>query len=160
MGQLDFLTKLLAKGIQRKSVTLLVLQKQQARVKLLEFLDSDQVWEQQKEYRLPLELGVLVRGFREFPPTPQELEVAIEVLEEAIMPLAADLPPEPALVCILPSEIKLAFMRDLQGRGLDVKVEGALVLRLEDVEDIFVRLAEVAQGGLYQLVACQGMWYL
>lgn len=147
MDQLNFLTKLFSKRSHHKSVTFLALEEKQARVTLLQFFDKYEVWERQKEYRLPLGLEPLIQGFRGFPPDPQELEAAIEVLEEAIMPLAANLPKEHTFVCILPSGVQLAFMSDLQGRGLNAKVDEHLVLSREDVEDIFVRLAEVAQGG-------------
>lgn len=76
---------------------------------------------------------------RHTPPTPLDIENAIEVTEDAVMPLAAKLLPNSQLLLRGP------------GAALILQAVGAApdaVLRwsLDDVEDIFNRIAMVSQG--------------
>lgn len=146
MGRLDFRERLFVDGLDDQPITFLALREPQAEVIWFKSFEEYEVWERLGEYGLPFGVEELVQGFSGFPPRAQELEMAIDVLEEGIMPLAGDLPRGSSLVCLLSDSMKQLFMQDVMGRGKDVNEKG-LVLRLEDVEDIFVRLAEVAQGG-------------
>jgi exopolyphosphatase/pppGpp-phosphohydrolase len=88
----------------------------------------------------PLGVDSLVRQcLRHEPPLPIELEQAIDVTEEAVMPMAAQFAGNPALI--------------LQGLGasliasrLQASGQAQTVLTLDDVETLFNRLVSVSQG--------------
>ena len=92
------------------------------------------------QQELPLGIASLARQWmRHTPPTPLDIEHAIEVTEDVLMPLAA----------------KLARTEQLQlsGSGAALILQGvgaapdaALQWNLDEVEDLFNRIAMVSQG--------------
>lgn len=88
-----------------------------------------------------LALGTADAGrgaFRSDPPTPLELENAIEAIEDAVMPLARRLPA--ATVLVLDGAAASAIARAAGRRGAGV------TLALPEVEQLFRDLAAVALG--------------
>lgn len=92
------------------------------------------------ELRLPLGAELAARRFfRHAPPTPLELEHAIEAVEDAVMPLRAQLPAGAALASRDAALWALARHAGVEGAA-------AVFLSLEAVERLFDRLAARAAG--------------
>lgn len=88
----------------------------------------------------PLGLDLLVRQcFRHEPPLPLELEHAIDLTEEAVMPLASRF--SGPLGLILQGEGALRIANALEVSGI-----AQTVLSLDEVESLFNRLVAVSQG--------------
>ena len=93
-----------------------------------------------RQQELPLGTASLARQWmRHTPPTPLDIEHAIEQTEDVVMPLAAKLVRNEQLL--------------LRGAGAALILQGAgaapgaeLQWSLDDVEDLFNRLAMVSQG--------------
>ena len=99
--------------------------------------EDDRVVLQQE---LPLGTASLARQWmRHTPPTPLDIEHAIEQTEDVVMPLAAKLVRSEQLLL---SRSGAALI--LQGVG--VAPDAALRWSLEDVEDLFNRIAMVSEG--------------
>jgi hypothetical protein len=89
---------------------------------------------------LPLGTASLARQWmRHTPPTPLDIEHAIEQTEDVVMPLAAKLVRMEQLLLRGPGAA-LVF------QGLDAKPDAVLRWSLDEVEDIFNRIAMVSQG--------------
>jgi hypothetical protein len=89
---------------------------------------------------LPLGTASLARQWmRHTPPTPLDIEHAIEQTEDLVMPLAAKLVRTEQLLLRGPGAALV-----LQGVG--AKPDAVLRWSLDDVEDIFNRIAMVSQG--------------
>jgi len=88
----------------------------------------------------PFGLDALMRQcFRHEPPLPIELEHAIELTEEAVMPLASRFAGPPGMV--LQGEGALRIANALQVGGI-----APAVLALDEVESLFNRLVAISQG--------------
>lgn len=88
----------------------------------------------------PLGVDALVRqSLRHEPPWPTELEHAIELTEDALMPLAAQFAGRPGL--ILQGLGASLIANTLEASGLS-----QTVLALDDVESLFNRLVAVSEG--------------
>ena len=89
---------------------------------------------------LPLGTASLARQWmRHAPPTPLDIEHAIEQTEDVVMPLAAKLVRTEQLV-LRGSGAALIL------QGVGAKPDAALQWSLDEVEDIFNRIAMVSQG--------------
>lgn len=89
-------------------------------------------------WTLPIGTQALVGGgpFRQHPPTPLEMEHAIETVEDAVMPLLRQLPRDTTLVTDDATAAQLLALADVKGA----------VLTVDDVERVFNALAAVSQG--------------
>ncbi len=90
-----------------------------------------------------LDLGVqalLARHLRHAPPTPLELEAAIEAVEDVVMPLHRLLPANAELVMHLPPSLPLRALLDGDAAAPDAPHD------IDTVERAFDRLAAVSQG--------------
>lgn len=76
---------------------------------------------------------------RHTPPTPLDIENAIEVTEDAVMPLAAKLLPSSQLLLRGPGAA-------LTLQGVGAAPGAVLHWSLDEVEDLFNRIAMVSQG--------------
>ncbi|WP_051236679.1 hypothetical protein [Ottowia thiooxydans] len=103
---------------------------------------------------LPVGAGALARDvLRHVPPHPLEIEQAIEVVEDAVMPLRAQLPASLQLVCADPLLRGLAAAA-LGGRGESVTDElnvaelpsAPIWWDVEAVEQVFNRLVARSEG--------------
>lgn len=94
-----------------------------------------------RELPLPVGTSHLVRRFRRDPPRPVELEEAIEVTEDAVMPLTRLLPPDSVLRASGP----LARQVALRAAGSDA----AQRVSLDAIEALFGHLADAAQRGFW-----------
>ena len=93
-----------------------------------------------EERTFPLAVETLVQqSLRHEPPQPIELEHAIELTEEAVMPLAAQLAGSPGLVL-------QGLGASLIARGLAASGIAQTALTLDKVEALFNRLVSVSQG--------------
>ena len=93
-----------------------------------------------EERTFPLGVDALVRqSLRHEPPRPIELEQAIELTEEAVMPLAAQFAGGPGLIL-------QGLGASLIARGLAASGTKQTVLTLDQVEALFNRLVSVSQG--------------
>lgn len=94
----------------------------------------------QMSREFPIGVDSLVRqSLRHEPPQPIELEHAIELTEEAVMPLAALFAGDTDLILRGPGATLIA-------RSLDVAGIAPLVLKLDEVEALFNRLVAVSEG--------------
>jgi hypothetical protein len=92
------------------------------------------------ERTFPLGVETLVQqSLRHEPPQPIELEHAIELTEEAVMPLAAQFAGRPGLVL-------QDLGASLIARGLAASGIKQTALTLDQVEALFSRLVSVSQG--------------
>ncbi|MCM2252249.1 MAG: hypothetical protein NDJ19_07815 [Ramlibacter sp.] len=93
--------------------------------------------------KLPLPIGSshLVRLFRRDPPRPVDLEEAIEVTEDAVMPLARLLPPD----SVLRADDPLTRQVALRAAGSDAVQS----VSLDAIEALFGQLADAAQRGFW-----------
>jgi exopolyphosphatase/pppGpp-phosphohydrolase len=88
----------------------------------------------------PLGVDSLVgQSLRHEPPQPIELEHAIELTEEAVMPLAAQFAGNAELIL-------QGLGATLIARSLEVAGIAQLVLKLDEVEALFNRLVSVSEG--------------
>ncbi len=88
----------------------------------------------------PLGVDSLVRqSLRHEPPRPIEVELAIELAEEAVMPLAAQFGPGTGLIL-------QGVGASLIARSLEVGGVAQTVFTLDEVEALFNRLVSVSQG--------------
>jgi len=90
--------------------------------------------------QVPLGLDTLVRqSLRHAPPRPLELEHAIELTEEAVMPLAAEF--APAAELILQGEGAALVAGRLRAAGI-----AQAAFTVDEVEALFNRLVAVSEG--------------
>lgn len=83
-------------------------------------------------FSLALGLDALTPGpFRRDPPTPLELEQAIMVVEDVLMPLAARIPPHPVLHLQSPVPLAEALGSRVQSRENIERLFGQLVAMVE-----------------------------
>ncbi len=89
---------------------------------------------------LPLGTASLARQWmRHTPPTPLDIEHAIEVTEDVLMPLAARL--------VRSEQLQLSSSgAALILQGMGAAPDAVLIWSLEEVEDLFNRIAMVSQG--------------
>jgi hypothetical protein len=93
-----------------------------------------------REWMLDIGTQALGTGpFRHTPPTPLELEHAIEHVENAVMPLKRQLPPGSQLVT------GDAWARELYRVTHEREAGGALLL-IDDIEEVFNQLVTVSLG--------------
>jgi exopolyphosphatase/pppGpp-phosphohydrolase len=94
----------------------------------------------QRSRQFPLGVDLLVRqSLRHEPPKPIELEHAIELVEEAVMPLAAQFAGDTELVLHGLGALLIA-------QSLDVGGTKQFVLKLDEVEALFGRLVSISEG--------------
>lgn len=99
------------------------------------------------EVFLPMPVGALQvaqQHFRRLPPTPLEMEHAIQTVEDAVMPVAKVIPPGTELRSADAAILKVAQLEDGFGGA-------AGLLTLEAVERMFNRLADIVAGRPAQL---------
>ena len=91
---------------------------------------------------LPIAPAPLAREvLRHTPPTPLEIEQAIELVEDAVMPARARLPE------VFELQIQDAPLRELVGSaGADPSTGGVARLSIQDVENLFSRLVALSEG--------------
>ena len=91
---------------------------------------------------LPIAPAPLAREvLRHTPPTPLEIEQAIEWVEDAVMPARARLPEAFEL------QVEDAPLRELVGSaGADPSTGGVARLSIQDVENLFSRLVALSEG--------------
>ena len=91
---------------------------------------------------LPIAPATLARDvLRHTPPTPLEIEQAIERVEDAVMPARAHLPQAFAL------QVDDAPLREMAGgAGADPSTGGVARLSIQDVENLFSRLVALSEG--------------
>ena len=91
---------------------------------------------------LPIAPAPLAREvLRHTPPTPLEIEQAIEWVEDAVMPARARLPEAFEL------QVEDALLRELVGSaGADPSTGGVARLSIQDVEKLFSRLVALSEG--------------
>lgn len=91
---------------------------------------------------LPIAPAPLAREvLRHSPPTPLEIEQAIEWVEDAVMPARARLPE------VFELQIQDAHLRELVGSaGADPSTGGVARLSIQDVENLFSRLVALSEG--------------
>ncbi|WP_429165067.1 hypothetical protein [Aeromonas rivipollensis] len=108
------------------STLLLSLGDRESRVRLTE---EDGV---SREFVLALGLDAMTPGpFRRDPPTPLELEQAIMVVEDVLMPLAARIPPHPLVQLHSPVPLAEALGSRVQSRESIERLFGQLVAMVE-----------------------------
>ena len=108
------------------STLLLSLGDRESRVRLTE---EDGV---SREFVLALGLDAMTPGpFRRDPPTPLELEQAIMVVEDVLMPLAARIPPHPVLHLQSPEPLAEVLGNRVQSRENIERLFGQLVAMVE-----------------------------
>lgn len=107
--------------------------------------DSTQVWAgdgPQPTVLLTLAIGARRTGtgeFRHDPPTPGEMELAIMTVEDAVMPIARQLPPGATLYTTDASIRQIAHIAGVADAP-------QMLLQLDDVERVYNLLAAVALG--------------
>ena len=85
-----------------------------------------------REFVLALGLDAMTPGpFRRDPPTPLELEQAIMVVEDVLMPLAARIPPHPVLHLQSPEPLAEVLGNRVQSRENIERLFGQLVAMVE-----------------------------
>lgn len=94
-----------------------------------------------RELPLPVGTSQLTRRFRRDPPRPVDLEEAIEVTEDAVMPLARLLPTD----SVLRANDPLTRLVALRAAGSDA----AQRVSLDAIEALFGQLADAAQRGFW-----------
>lgn len=94
-----------------------------------------------REHSLPLGTSEVARLFRSDPPRPTELEHAIDIIEEAVMPLAKLLPPGSVL------RAGDELTRRVIARSL--RDHGTGVAEIAAVEGLFDQLARAALRGTW-----------
>ena len=94
-----------------------------------------------RELRVPIGSAAVAQIFRSDPPTESELESAIDIVEEAVMPLAKEIPPGAFLIAgdALTGEVAALSTGDpLAGRA-----------SIDAVEGLFDQLARAGQRGTW-----------
>jgi hypothetical protein len=93
------------------------------------------------EIPLGIEPAAVAKLFRRYPPLEADLEKAIDVVEDAVMPLGRRLPPNPSLVAGDAATQRLARLSMGDGAGRTAT--------LQAIEALFEQLASAARRGVW-----------